>query len=124
MTTSNYLWCAIMFVLGQLLDFLWVQIPYYKNLWKTSNEEFSMKKFWKADWNVLMGTAVFGLILLIAADKVPELIFHKKIDYTFFPIIFAALGGFGVSIAMNKWGSTKKYIEDIIDKKTNIADNK
>ncbi len=123
MTVANYLWCAAAYFLAHGIDIFWIQIPKYRKLWAKANEVFSFKKFWDADWNILIGTILFCFVALIAADKIPELT-KSKIDYDYLPLLFAGLGGFGSSVAMNKWSSTKKFIENIIDEKTNIADKK
>lgn len=123
MTPLDYLLCFAAFTIAHGIDIFWIQIPKYRRLWAKSNECFSFKKFWDADWNLFIGTFLFCLVMLLAADKIPELTRHK-IDYTYMPLLFAGLGGFGSTIAMNKWSRTGKFIENIIDKKTDIADNK
>lgn len=121
MTTSLYLQCIAMFILGQGLDLFLMKIPELRTLWAKSNESFSWKKYWASDWNVIVGTLILCAVCVIGSDQVLKL---KPAIVDYIKWLFVALGGFGSSVIVTKWGSAKKYILDVIDKKTNIADGK
>ncbi len=108
-----------MFLLGQLIDLFWGQIPSLRNMYKKANEQFSFKKYWSSDWNIICGSLVVGIMLIIGLDQLlawkPEVV--DKIKW-----LFACIGAMCSTLA-GRWSRSKKYILSIIDKKTNIADN-
>lgn len=107
-----------MFILGQLIDLFWGQIPSLRNMYKKANEDFSFEKYWKSDWNIIMGNIIFGVILLVGLDQFvawkPDVM--DKVKW-----FFVGAGGLSSTLA-GRWSKSKKYIMSIIDKKTNIAD--
>lgn len=121
MSTILYLQCIAMFLLGQGVDLFLMKIPEYRNLYRKANEEFSWKKYWQSDWNVIIGTMIFGAICVIGIDQILQL---KPAVLYYVKWLFAGIGGFGSAIIVSKWSSCKRYIMNIIDAKTNIADNK
>ena len=121
MTTSLYIQCIAMFIGGQALDLFLMKIPELRTLWAKSNESFSWKRYWQSDWNVIIGTLVLCAICVIGLDQIVQ---AKPNVINYIKWLFVAIGGFGSSVIVSKWGSAKKYILDIIDKKTNIADGK
>lgn len=120
MTTSLYIQCIAMFLLGQGVDLFLMKIPEYRTLYRKANEDFSWGKYWSSDWNVIVGTILFGAICVIGTDQIlnlkPSVLYYIK-------WVFAGLGGMGSAIIVSKWSSCKKYIMDVIDKKTNISDS-
>jgi hypothetical protein len=119
MTLSLYLQCVAMFILGQAIDLFLFKIPEIRNLYAKANEEFSWNKYWRSDWNTIIGTQLIGAVLIIGLDQLT----HWKpgiVDYTKW--FFAGFGAWGSSIVVAKGSAAKKYIMNIIDNKTNIAD--
>lgn len=121
MTTSLYIQCIAMYILGQFIHLFLIKIPEYKKLWKTANEQFSMKKYWETDWNVVVGTLLIGIMLVIGVDQLLNL---KPEVLKWVKWFFAGMGGFGSAIIVSKWSTAYKFITGIIDQKTNIADKK
>jgi len=121
MTTSLYLQCALMFILGQAIDLFLIKIPEYRELFRKANEDFNWNRYWKSDWNVIIGTLIVGAVLIVGADQILKL---KPAVLDYIKWVFAGAGAIGSAIIVSQWSKCKKYIIDIIDKKTNIADNK
>lgn len=119
MSISLYLQCVAMFILGQAIDLFLFKIPELRKMYATANEDFVWKKYWKSDWNTIVGTQLIGIVLIIGLDQLT----HWKpviIDYTKW--FFAGFGAWGSSIVVAKGSAAKKYIMNIIDAKTNVAD--
>lgn len=120
MTTSLYIQCIAMFILGQGIDLFLIKIPELRNLYRKANEGFSWKKYWEGDWNVIVGTFLVGIMFVIGTDQILKL---KPAILDYIKWLFAGLGGFGSTIIVSKWSSCKKYIMNIIDTKTNELDD-
>lgn len=119
MTTSLYLQCFSMYIIGAAIILFLVTIPELRSLWAKSNERFSWKRYWQSDWNVVVGTILIGVLLIIGID---QLVNWKKGVLDYVKWFFAGGGAFLTPIIASKYGSAKKYILNVIDKKTNIAD--
>ncbi len=119
MTTSLYVQCVIMLILGQALQIFLMKIPDIKKQAKLANQQFIWKDWWASDWNLVIGTAVIGAIALIGLDE----IFHWKpqiVEYVkFFFVLIGAVGSYVVMAKLSKYAA---YFEKVIDVKTNIAD--
>ena len=109
-----------MFLLGHGFDLFFSKIPEYRNLFAKANETFSWNKYWKSDWNIIIGTVVVGVMLIIGLD---QLVSWKPGVLDYVKWFFAGVGGL-CSIIAGRWSNCKKYISKIIDDKTNIADEK
>lgn len=108
-----------MFLLGQIFDLMFSQIPENRKLFKKANEDFSIKKYWASDWNIIIGAAVVGAMLIIGLD---QLIKWKPGVLDYVKWFFGGVGALCSTIS-GRWSNCKRYISDIIDKKTNIADS-
>lgn len=120
MSTSLYLQCVAMFILGQALDLFLMKIPELRKLYAKTNEKFNWNKYWAGDWNVIVGAWILCAILVIGQDQLLTL---KPGVADYLKWLYVALGGFGSSIVVTKWGSAKQYILNIIDVKANIVSN-
>lgn len=119
MTLSLYLQCVAMFILGQAIDLFLFKIPELRKMYANANEDFVWSKYWKSDWNTIVGTQLIGAVLIIGLDQLT----HWKpaiVDYTKW--FFCGFGAWGSSIVVSKGSAAKKYIMNIIDHKTNVAD--
>ncbi len=119
MTLSLYLQCVAMYILGQAIDLFLFKIPELRKMYANANEDFVWSKYWKSDWNTIIGTQLIGVALVIGFDQIT----HWKpwiVDYTKW--FFGAFGAWGSSIVVAKGSAAKKYIMRVIDNKTNIAD--
>lgn len=119
MTTSLYIQCIAMFILGQAFDLMFSKIPENRKLFVKANEQFSLKKYWASDWNIIVGAFAVGIMLIIGLD---QLIKWKPGVLDYVKWFFAGVGAL-CSIIAGRWSNCKKYISDIIDRKTNIADS-
>lgn len=120
MTTSLYIWCSVMYLLGHGIDLFLVKIPELRTLWAKSNETFCWNKYWKSDWNVMAGTILVGAALIIGIDEFANI---KPAIMNYVKWFFAGAGALASTIIASKFGTAKKYIMNIIDKKTNELDN-
>jgi hypothetical protein len=121
MTTWLYLQCVAMFILGQAFMLFLFKIPELIKLYKKANEGFNWSLYWKGDWYIIIGTQVLGCMLILGLDEIfhwrPNIIYWIKWG-------FGLVGAIGTEIAVSKLSSAKKYIMNVIDTKTNIADGK
>lgn len=85
-----------------------------------ANIKFSISDYFKKDWFAvslsLSSVAIWFLIFGEVGAKYPKII-------DFIRCTFILMGWFGSYIAQKFFSRGKSYISDIIDKKTNIADN-
>lgn len=119
MTLSLYLQCVAMYLLGQAVDLFLLKIPELRSLYRKANEDFCWKKYWQTDWNVIIGTQVVGAMLILGLNELTQ---WKPQILDYIKWFFGGIGAVGSSIIVSKWSQTKKYIMNIIDSKTNIAD--
>lgn len=121
MTALLYLLCALMYLLGQALQLFWVKIPALKSRANAANYEFNFKEYWRSDWNLIIGTFIVPMMIFIGLDEIvtfkPEIMGYLKWGFGF-------LGFTGQSIILAKFSKFEKVVIDVIDVKTNIADNK
>ena len=69
MTLSLYFQCVAMYLLGQAVDLFLLKIPELRTLYRKANEDFCWKKYWQSDWNVIIGTQVVGLMLVLGLNE-------------------------------------------------------
>lgn len=121
MTIFLYLQCVAMYILGQALHILLIKVPAVKERTLKANENFTWKKYWDCDWNVIIGNMVFGAMLVIGLDQIihwkPEILDVVK-------WFFGGLGFAGSVIVLAKWSKYEKSLQNTIDIKTDIADGK
>ena len=119
MTLSIYIQCVIMLILGQALQVFIIKIPDIKSRAKLANQQFIWKDWWASDWNLVIGTAILGAIVIVGLD---QLIHWKPEILEYVKWFFAGLGFFGSTVVMAKYSQYSKYFNQVIDVKTNIAD--
>lgn len=117
MSANIYLICVIMYVLGIFLHLFWIKIPSLKKKAAMASCQFSLLDWWKTDYNVILGNAVFGAMLLFGLK---ELILWKPNVADYVKWFFAFMGTFGNSVAMAKFGKFEKTLNGIIDDKLKI----
>lgn len=119
MTTSLYVQCVAMLILGQLAQIFLMKIPDIKKQAKIANAQFIWKDWWNADWNLVIGTAILGALAIVGIDELahwkPEILEYVK-------WFFAAIGALGSYVVMAKMSKYAAYFNGVIDTKTNIAD--
>ena len=108
-----------MFILGQLLHLFWIRIPSIRKRTKTTNSVFILKEYWKSDWNLVIGTLIFGALLILGLKEIlklePNIIFHIR-------WFFAFAGLSGQAIILSRYSKYEKELNDLISIKSNIAD--
>lgn len=119
MTTSLYIQCVTMFLLGQVLQILWIKVPDIKSRAKLANQKFIWKDWWSSDWNLVMGTMVVGAMLIIGLD---QFVHWKPAVLDYLKWFFGGLGFFGSTVVLAKLSKYAAYFNGVIDLKTNIAD--
>jgi hypothetical protein len=119
MTTSLYIQCVFMLILGQALQVFLIKVPDIKQRAKLANQKFIWADWWAADWNLVIATTILGALAIIGLD---ELVHWKPEILDFVKWFFAAVGAVGSNAVLAKWSSYARYFNGVIDEKTNKAD--
>jgi hypothetical protein len=119
MTTILYVQCFAMFFLGQAASLFGVKIPSLKKQAKLGNAQFIWKDWWASDWNLVIFTNIVGVMVLIGLS---EFLKWKPGAIDYIRWLFAAVGAFGNTVVLAKFSQYGKYLDSVIDVKTNIAD--
>lgn len=90
-----------------------------KKDFKVANQEFVLKKFFQDEF---IGILMSLIVIILMAITVKEWIGIRKGTEDYVTIIFATGGAIGSYAFLVFLGGSKKYIRQIVDKKTNIAD--
>lgn len=90
-----------------------------KKDFKVANEEFVISRFFKDELIAILMSLTF---IVLMAITVKEWIHVKPIVEDYVTVIFALGGAIGSYAFLVFLGGSKKYIRQIVDKKTNIAD--
>ena len=88
---------------------------------EVANQTFVLKKFFQKE---LTGIGMSVVFIIIMAFTVGEWINFKPIFADYIKLIFVMGGAIGSWAFMLVLGKSKKYIRNVIDEKTNIADGK
>lgn len=91
-----------------------------KKDFETANETFVLKKFFGGEM-IAIAMSLTVIVLMSITVKEWMNISPKAADYV--TIIFALGGAIGSWAFLLFLGKSKKYIRNIVDEKTNIADN-
>lgn len=119
MTQSLYLQCVAMYILGQALHLFVIKIPSVKKRDRAANLEFSFKEYWKQEWNIIIGNQVLGAVVIIGLD---QLVAWKPFILDYVKWFFVAVGAVGSTVIMSKFSTYEKKVLNIVDVKTNVAD--
>lgn len=116
---SLYVLCFVCGVIGQLLHLFVVKLPAEKRRAKKANIKFSLVEYFKEDWIAIGANTVAMLGLVILLDEIigfnPSFVRGIKFGY----IGFGYSGSSALIALLGKYGIKN---EDIVDKKTDIAD--
>lgn len=122
MTTGNvYLDLIIGGILGQILHIIAVKLPAVKKRALAANMGFDPAQYFKDDWLAIAASAVTILICVFIFDEITGA-YPSVVKWAKFLFIF--VGYTGSSILLNALSKTEKKIQNVVDIKTNIADNK
>lgn len=115
------LMCLILTGLGQVAHLGMVKIPSMKEKGIAANHAFSFKEWWSDDWTRIIGVFAFAVGLEIVIEKLsgekPQWDIWKYAAYLFWGFMLS-------SIVQKKYSVYEKKVTKIIDRKTNIADEK
>jgi hypothetical protein len=120
MTTYMILWCAAMYILGQLFHLFVQKIPAMKSRAKAANYEFTLKDYWREEWFMICGALCLGIMLIIGASEIVQ---WKPQVADWMRWFFGFVGYFFNSLIVGKLGQYEKKLSKIIDAKTNFADS-
>lgn len=90
-----------------------------KKDFKVANQEFVLKRFFKDEFIAILMSLIF---IILMAITVKEWVHVKPIVEDYVTVIFALGGAIGSYAFLVFLGGSKKFIRQIVDKKTNIAD--
>ena len=110
-------------IIAALLGLLFVtlnKIQSCKKDFKVANEKFVLKKFFQDELIAILMSLTF---IVLMAITVKEWIHVKPIVENYVTVIFALGGAIGSYAFLVFLGGSKRYIRQIVDKKTNIADS-
>lgn len=107
-------------LLGILFQVL-AKMASLKKDFEVANQPFVTKKFFEREW---IGIASSVCFVLIMAITLPEIITYKPIVEQYVRILFVFGGAIGSWAFGYALGKSRKYIRNVIDVKTNIADAK
>jgi hypothetical protein len=119
MTTSLYIQCVAMFILGQAAHLFLIKIPAVKARCRAANKPFTWKEWWNCDWNVVIGTQIIGALFIIGLD---QFLNWKPQVLDYIKWFFAFVGASGSAIAMAKWSQYEKGLTALLDIKSNVSD--
>lgn len=118
-TFTLLLQCIIMFILGQGVHLFFIKIPALKKRSTAANKLFVFKDWWSCDWNIIIGTQLFGALIVFGLN---ELVDWKPEILTYVRWFFAGIGAFGSTVAMSLLSKYDKTLIQVLDIKSNIAD--
>lgn len=87
---------------------------------KLANHNFSFKEYFSDDWATIAASFVSVLILCYCLD---EILAVKPVLVDYIKWLFVFVGFTGSSVIQSLFSVTSKKINDIIDIKTNLADD-
>lgn len=121
MTTIVYLQCALTGLLGIGLHLFAFKIPAERKRSKAANVSFILLNYLKEDIYAIVASFITLTISIIAID---EIVGYKPSVMNFIKLFFAFIGYTGSSIMISLFGQFGKKIQQIVDVKTDIADEK
>lgn len=120
LTWQLYALYIVLFILGQALTIFWWDIPEVQKLAKVANYEFNWKEYWHKSWNMIIGLQILGIIVFLVLDQIvhwkPQLMTKLWWIAPLFGMIGSGIGG--------RFGTYRKKILGVIDRKTDILDGK
>lgn len=120
MTGNLFLQCVGCGFLGILFHIL-LKIKALKRRSKAANIKFSYAEFISDECITIAISAVSVVIFIII---LPELINYREWVQDWVRFMFVSVGFMGSSILQSFFSKTEKNLLDVIDKKTDIADDK
>lgn len=117
-TLNMYVLYISTFILGQAVAIFWYDIPQVRKLARINNDDFDWKRYWRTSWNMIIGLEFLGTIIFLTLNQIiqwrPGLLGQMWWMSPVFGMIGSGIGA--------QFGSYRKGILNILDRKTNIAD--
>jgi hypothetical protein len=111
-----YLLCGTLGVLLQIC----LKIKSLKTRANAANMQFVFSKYLQDDWPTILGSLVSVALFILF---IPNILAIKPGSENYLRIMFAFVGYTGSSLVQLLFSATNKKILNVIDLKTNIADN-
>jgi hypothetical protein len=87
---------------------------------RAANVEFKIRQYFSNDWISIVASLLTIIMFLLFLDNILK---WKPVIVDYIKVGFAFVGYTGSDIASRLFGVVNKKINNVIDEKTNIADN-
>lgn len=121
MTTQIYIQCIAMGVLGIIAHLLLFKIPAERKRAKAANVPFDLIIYISNDIYAIAGAFVTLAMVIIGID---EIVGYKPAVMGFIKWFFGFVGYTGSSVMVSLFGKFGNKVQQIVDVKTDIADEK
>jgi len=111
----NYLIAALLGLIFVILH----KIQATKKDFNVANQSFVLKKFFEKEFVAILMSIIVIVLMAITVDE--WMYVHPSVE-NYVTVIFALGGAIGSWAFLLFLGGSKKFIRQVIDKKTNIAD--
>lgn len=119
MNTHLYLECFLIALIGMALQTA-LKMKSLQDKARAANVEFKMRQYFSNDWLSIAASMLTIFLFLLVVDNILK---WKPVVVDYVKIGFAFIGYTGSDIASRLFGVLNKKINNVIDTKTNIADN-
>jgi len=116
---TDYAFCELMFILGQLIHIFWIKIPSAKEKATAAGKKFSYAEWWSCDSTLIIGLNLIGISLLVGLDQIVGIApsWMDKMKW-----VFWLVGTFGSSIGYRFYKGYDSGALKLGDIKANLAD--
>jgi len=119
MTPILFLECFAMGIMGAII-FILIQINKLQVRSKAANVPFSLSQYFKDDWAAIALSFATVLVSILGVDELTK---YKPEILDYIKWFFLLIGYCGGSVLTALLSRANKKLLDIVDVKTNIADN-
>lgn len=119
MTFTLYLTCFGVALVGMALQTV-LKMKSLQDKAGAANVEFKVRQYFQQDWLSITASVLTIVMFLLFLDNILK---WKPVIVDYIKIGFAFVGYTGSDIASRLFGVVNKKINNVIDEKTNIADN-
>jgi hypothetical protein len=119
MTLTLYVTCFCVALVGMALQTV-LKMKSLQDKARAANVEFKIRQYFSNDWISIVASLLTIVMFLLFLDNILK---WKPVIVDYIKIGFAFVGYTGSDIASRLFGVVNKKINNVIDEKTNIADN-
>jgi uncharacterized membrane protein len=119
MTPGLYLQCFLIALVGMALQTV-LKMKSLQDKARAANVEFKLRQYFSNDWISIIASLLTIIMFTLFVDNILK---WKPAVVDYIKIGFAFVGYTGSDIASRLFGVINKKINNVIDVKTNIADN-